>query len=135
MTNKSKVGGTTETVRGVSNEVLPPTFGTQRKAHFVDGAHARHVNSTLGTKVYTRKKIEEVESIPLETLQDYWAAKFGFDWVRDSVAHSNILDSLICMRLFSEALLETCTTPLAFDAPAFRTVTTYRLGDIKRAHT
>ena len=133
MTSKSKVGGTTENVWGASNKVPLQEFGTPRKAHFVDGAHAHLVNTTLGTKVYPRKKIEEVESIPLETLQDYWATKFGFDWVRDDEVHSNILDSLICMRLFSEALLDTFVTALDFTVN--RAVTTYRLGDKRRAHT
>jgi hypothetical protein len=91
------------------------------------------VNTTLGTRVYPRKKIKEVESIPLETLQDYWAAKFGLDWVRDNVVHSNILDSLICMRLTSESLLDTFVTALDFTEN--RVVTTYRLGDKRRANT
>lgn len=48
----------------------------------------------------------EVDAIPLDALVSYWITKFGFDWVHDKDVHKNLFDSLVCVRLQDEKVVE-----------------------------
>jgi hypothetical protein len=50
--------------------------------------------------------MEAVDAVPLDTLVSYWITKFGFDWVHDADVHRNLFDSLVCMRLRTENVVE-----------------------------
>lgn len=63
------------------------------------------MNTILGTEPRL-KQMEEVDAIPLETLISYWITKFGLDWVHDKEVHKNLFDSLVCMRLRDEKVVE-----------------------------
>lgn len=63
------------------------------------------MNTTLVTEPRL-KMMEEVDAIPLDNLVSYWITKFGYDWVHDKEAHSNLFDSLVCMRLKDKKLVE-----------------------------
>jgi len=105
----------------------------------VDGAPAQTVNSTRGTKQYKKELMDSVVGITTDALCSYWITKFGRDWVRDMEVHQNLFDSLVCMRLAHEDLLETTEIMLPeMDSHPYKNgyphyVTTYRIRSEKIA--
>lgn len=78
---------------------------------------------------------KHVDEVPLDTLCDYWITKHGWDWVKDVDAHKTKFDTLVCMRLSYEQVLET-TEIIVPEASAHkngypRYVTTYRIRSEK----
>lgn len=105
MTNKNEHGGTTERESGESKHLALLMYGILRNLRSATGAPAQIVNTTLVTEPRL-KQMEEVDALPLETLTNYWITKFGFDWVHDKDVHKNLFDSLVCMRLRDEKVVE-----------------------------
>lgn len=105
MTNKNEHGGTTGKESVASKHLARLMYGTLRNRHSATGAPAQTVNTTLVIEPRL-KQMEEVDALPLETLTSYWITKFGFDWVHDKDVHKNLFDSLVCMRLREEKVVE-----------------------------
>ena len=105
----------------------------------MDGVPAQTVNSTRGTEQYKKELMDSVVDITTDALCSYWITKFGHDWVRDMDVHQNLFDSLVCMRLAHEHLLETTEIMLPeMDSNPYKNgyphyVTTYRIRSEKIA--